>query len=322
MTPIVEALYGVPAPAKVNWFVHVLGRRPDGYHQLQTVFQFIDWCDLLDFELRPDARISRAAVEGLPDDDLSVRAAQLLQRASGCARGVHITLRKSIPSQAGLGGGSSDAATTLLALNRLWGLGWSREALCDLGLQLGADVPVFVAGRNAFAEGVGDVLAPVTLPAWDLVVVWPGQGLSTATVFGATSLRRDTSPVSVRAFEASLEHPCGASDGADALEQVISRGLGFGHNDLQPVAREALATLNEVEAWLHRRTGSERVAMSGSGSAMFAPLTARACHEVPVPDPEWRLRTCRALPMHPLHAWAADAVTHPHMREKGVDGAE
>ena len=322
MMPGPEGLYGVPAPAKINWFLHVLGRRPDGYHLLQTAFQFIDWCDRIDFELRLDGRVTRAHVEGLPDDDLSLRAARLLQQATGCGLGAHLTLRKSVPAQAGLGGGSSDAATTLLALNRLWGLGLSRQALCALGLQLGADVPVFVAGRNAFAEGVGEVLVPVTLPAWDLVVAWPGRGLATAAVFGAATLARDTPPVDVRAFKACLErrHLPGECDPALArATTLVPPGLDFGHNDLQPVAREALAELHAVEDWLRLRTGSRLVLMSGSGSAMFAPLLPTGEQNAPVPDPAWRVRACKALPVHPLHDWVGDATTPRTGSEKGVD---
>lgn len=316
MKPGVDGLYGVPAPAKINWFLHVLGRRADGYHLLQTVFQFIDWCDRIDFELRQDGRITRAHVEGLPDEDLSLRAARLLQQATGCALGAHLTLRKSVPAQAGLGGGSSDAATTLLALNRLWGLGLSREALCALGLQLGADVPVFVGGRNAFAEGVGEILVPVMLPAWDLVVAWPGRGLATAAVFGAATLARDTPPVNVQAFEASLER---CNPERDQATTLVPPGLDFGHNDLQPVAREALAELGAVEDWLRLRTGSRVVLMSGSGSAMFAPLCTTGEQDAPVPDPAWRVRTCRALTVHPLHDWVGNATSPSTEPEKGVD---
>ena len=308
MNPAVEALYGVPAPAKINWFLHVLGRRSDGYHLLQTVFQFIDWCDHLDFERRADGRVTRAPEPGLPDDDLSVRAARLLQQATGCGQGVHITLRKSIPAQAGLGGGSSDAATTLVALNRMWGLGLSRQALCALGLRLGADVPVFVGGRNAFAEGVGEVLAPVSLPSWDLMVAWPGVGLATPAVFGAESLRRDTSAVSASEFEACVGRRQAMRASTPGLDAATGLGLDFGRNDLQPVARQALGVLDDVAAWLRQRTGSSLVAMSGSGSAMFAPLAPTVWHETAPPDPSWRVRACKALTVHPLHDWAMDVA--------------
>ena len=223
-----DALYGVPAPAKINWFLHVLGRRADGYHELQTVFQFIDWYDRIDFERRADGVISRSGGPGLPDDDLCVRAARLLQRRTGCRDGVAMHLHKSIPAQAGLGGGSSDAATTLLALNRLWGLRLPRAALLELALQLGADVPVFVFGRNAFAGGVGERLQAVELPEWDVLVGWPGQGLATAAMFGDVLLRRDTPALSVDEFVAA-QRAAGATP-----------ALSFGRNDLQPVAEARL----------------------------------------------------------------------------------
>ena len=294
-----EALYGVPAPAKINWFVHVLGRRADGYHELQTVFQFIDWYDRIDFVRRRDGVIGRSGGPGLPDDDLCVRAARLLQRHAGCRDGVAMHLHKSIPAQAGLGGGSSDAATTLLALNRLWGLRLPRAELLELALQLGADVPVFVYGRNAFAGGVGERLHAVELPEWDLLVGWPGRGLATAAMFGDAALRRDTPPLGVDDFN-TAQRAAGAQP-----------ALSFGRNDLQPVAQARLPELAALVDWLAAH-GSGTPRMSGSGSALFVAGRADSgvgtdADELPA---DWQLRACRALRQHPLLDWAdgADAT--------------
>ncbi|MDE2252809.1 MAG: 4-(cytidine 5'-diphospho)-2-C-methyl-D-erythritol kinase [Betaproteobacteria bacterium] len=306
------ALYNIPAPAKVNWFVHVLGRRADGYHDLQTVFQFIDWCDWLDFERRDDGVISREVGDGLPAEDLSVKAARLLQAHSGCRLGVHIRLRKAIPAQAGLGGGSSDAASTLLALNLMWGLGLRRAQLMDLALELGADVPVFVFGRNAFAQGVGERLAAVELPAWSLLVGWPGTGLSTAAMFGSDLLTRNTPAETISGFAEFLNRAqharAGAVGPAACGDAGLARTLGleFGHNDLQPVAMAALPEMGALADWLKARTGSRLVAMSGSGSAMFAPCNPGVEFGHVAMAPSWKVRKCRALRGHPLLGWASD----------------
>jgi 4-diphosphocytidyl-2-C-methyl-D-erythritol kinase len=188
MNTALTELRDVPAPAKLNLFLHIVGRRADGYHLLQSVFMLIDWCDTLHFRLRQDGVIRRIdAVPGsaLPEIDLVVRAARALQVATGCALGADITLEKRLPAEAGLGGGSSDAASTLLALNRLWQLGLPRARLADIGLALGADVPFFIGGRNAWVEGVGEQLTPVDLPPGRFVVVKPPTGASTAAIFGS-----------------------------------------------------------------------------------------------------------------------------------------
>ncbi len=186
-----------PAPAKLNLFLHVVGRRADGYHLLQTVFRFIDRMDGLRFEPRPDNRIVLAApLPGVAaEDDLTVRAARLLQAATGCGQGATIHLAKNLPLGGGLGGGSSDAATVLLALNHLWATGVSRADLEKLGLQLGADVPVFIHGRNTFAEGVGERFSDVNLPPETYLVLHPAVNVPTAAIFGAPDLRRDTIPL-------------------------------------------------------------------------------------------------------------------------------
>src|SRR5258705_2236445 len=191
-----------PAPAKLNLFLHVLGRRPDGYHELQTAFQFVDLCDQLRFEPRADQRIVRTAgpAEVAPEEDLVVRAAEALRRATGTQLGVSIALEKHIPVGGGLGGGSSDAATTLVALNRLWGTALRTEELATIALELGADVPVFVHGKAALAAGVGEQLNPIQPPASDVVIVYPGVGVSTADVFQAPELTRNSTAITIRAL--------------------------------------------------------------------------------------------------------------------------
>ena len=183
-----------PAPAKLNLFLHVVGRREDGYHLLQTVFRFIDRADTLRFSPRSDDAIVLATpIPGVPaDSDLTVRAARLLQQATGCRQGATIHLDKQLPMGGGLGGGSSDAATVLLALNHLWGTGLNRPQLEKLGLSLGADVPVFVHGRNTFAEGIGEAFSDVELPPESYLVVHPDAHVPTAAIFGAPELKRDT----------------------------------------------------------------------------------------------------------------------------------
>ena len=178
-----RALFNLPAPAKINWFLHITGRRPDGYHTLQTVFQFIDWNDAIDLIRRDDGVIRRIGADDLPQDDLCVRAARLLQEFTGCRSGVDIHLRKSIPQQAGLGGGSSDAATVLLGLNLLWRLDLPRADLMSLALQLGADVPIFIFGRNAWAEGIGEHLTFIDLDQKQYIVLKPDCFISTQLLF-------------------------------------------------------------------------------------------------------------------------------------------
>jgi 4-diphosphocytidyl-2-C-methyl-D-erythritol kinase len=198
-----------PAPAKLNLFLHILGRRPDGYHELQTCFQFIDLCDEISIEVRRDGLIRRALeIPGLPaQSDLCIRAAKVLQEASGCALGADISLAKRIPVGAGLGGGSSDAATCLLALNHLWGVHWPKERLAALGLKLGADVPVFVHGRAAWAEGVGERLTPLYPPLApaeaNYLILKPNVFVSTAAVFQDPELTRNSVPITIHGFLAS-----------------------------------------------------------------------------------------------------------------------
>ncbi|NNF52528.1 MAG: 4-(cytidine 5'-diphospho)-2-C-methyl-D-erythritol kinase [Gammaproteobacteria bacterium] len=234
-----------PAPAKLNLFLHIVGQRTDGYHLLQTAFQFIDLCDSLVFTPRDDTKISRSAgLEGLPpDEDLVVRAAKLLSAATGIRRGVDIRVDKKIPSGGGLGGGSSDAATTLLALNRLWRLNLGNDSLQTLGLKLGADVPVFVGGRAAWGEGTGEKLSPMDFPAPFYVVVKPACGVVTADVFQDPELTRNSSPVTIPGF--------------------LSEG---GRNDCEAVVRRRYPEVAQALDWLGS-FGDAR--LTGTGSCVF-----------------------------------------------------
>jgi 4-diphosphocytidyl-2-C-methyl-D-erythritol kinase len=294
------ALYDVPAPAKLNLFLHVVGRRPDGYHLLQSVFVLIDWCDTLHFERRSDGRLQRHDLgPTLPADDLSLRAARALQQASGTPLGADLSVLKNLPWGAGLGGGSSDAASTLLALNRLWGLHWPRQRLQQIALPLGADVPFFVGGRNALVEGIGERLT--TLPegcaaGQRFAVVKPQEGIATSAIFGSPLLVRNTEAVIVMSFLADA-----------GLELKLLQG--YGRNDLQPPAEASCAAVTQVAAWLTTRLGNSR--MSGSGSSVFARIGAddspqltgpvEALQELP---PAWVGRLCRSLDHHPLVGWA------------------
>jgi 4-diphosphocytidyl-2-C-methyl-D-erythritol kinase len=290
-----NALYDVPAPAKVNWFLHVVGRRADGYHLLQSMFVLIDWSDTLHFERRSDGRLQRHDLSAtLPAEDLSLRAARLLQAESCCRLGADIHVDKRVPWAAGLGGGSSDAATTLLALNRLWGLDWPRAQLLALAPKLGADVPFFVGGRNAFVQGIGDELDPIDMPRLSLALVKPAAGLATADVFGHPALVRNTPSATLPGFLADASQPG-------------FWGSGWGRNDLQPPAEDRCPEVAQAAAWLQRHFGNSR--MTGSGSAVFArngmadaPL-ATWPQEDPLPA-GWAGRMCRSLDRHPLFGWA------------------
>jgi 4-diphosphocytidyl-2-C-methyl-D-erythritol kinase len=245
-----------PAPAKLNLFLHVTGRRPDGYHTLQTLFQFLDVGDDLRFDLTDDGRIARASrLPGVPEEsDLCMRAARLLQAASGATQGAIIHLDKRLPLGGGLGGGSSDAATTLLALNELWGCNLAPGALAALGLKIGADVPVFVHGHAAWAEGVGEMLTPVEPPERWVVVLIPAVSVSTAQVFAAYDNELDLTPyspaITIRDFHA-----------------------GRGRNDLEPVVRRLYPEVDNALKWLGY-FGDAR--MTGSGACVFLPVADEA----------------------------------------------
>lgn len=273
-----------PAPAKLNLFLHVTGRRADGYHTLQTVFQLIDWCDTLHFRRRDDGVVVRTnEVPGVDhDSDLIVRAARALQRATGTRFGAELTIDKVLPMGGGIGGGSSDAATTLLALNKLWGLGLPRARLMEIGLALGADVPFFLFGENAFAQGIGEELAPVSLPDSWFVVIHPRQHVPTAAIFSDERLTRNT-PVSIIADFAACTNK-----------------FDFGRNDLEPIATAKFGEVARALEWLRQHSPHAR--MTGSGACVFArytcPQTAQQVIErLP---PEWDGRCVRSLSRHPL----------------------
>lgn len=271
-----------PAPAKINLFLHVVGRRADGYHLLQTAFRLLDHGDSLRFTPRADGRVARVSeLPGVAEDaDLAVRAARLLQREAGVAAGVDIELDKRLPLGGGLGGGSSDAATVLLALNRLWQVNWPRRRLQEIGLQLGADVPFFIFGRSAFAEGVGEALQALPLPpAWYLVIE-PGVAVPTAQIFSDPKLTRDTKPIKMPDFS-----------------------TGWGRNDLQPVVCARYQAVGEAIEWLGRFAPAR---MSGSGACVFAEfaeeaMARRTLDALPAP---WRGWVARGLDRHPLYECA------------------
>lgn len=281
------SLYDVPAPAKLNLFLHITGQRADGYHLLQSVFMLIDWQDSLHFERLQSPEVSRQDLNpdapALPGNDLCVRAALALQAATGYAHGVRIAIDKHIPSQAGMGGGSSDAASTLVALNRLWNLNLNRTALEQIGLKLGADVPFFIRGQNAWVEGIGETITPLTgaarLPASSFWVLQPPSGLSTQSIFTSANLQRSTKLATIEDFAA--DH------------------YGFGHNDLQPVAEALCPDVLQANNWL--KSQGLRATMTGSGSAVFA----QACKDINLSaaPSEWKIKLCKNLEEHPLSHW-------------------
>ena len=288
-----KSLQNVLAPAKLNLFLHITGRKPDGYHLLQSVFMLIDWYDTLHFEARPKGQISREDLSApLPTDDLITRAARLLQQASGTTLGAHIAIDKSIPAQAGMGGGSSDAATCLLALNKLWNLNYSVKQLSQLGLQLGADVPFFLCGHNAWVEGIGEIIQPIDLPPAQFMVVKPAEGLETSKIFASEALKRDTKPATISVFAADP--------------------YGFGHNDLQPVAQHLCPQISDAIEWLETSKLAPVVVkgrMTGSGSAVFAqvPLgtNLNQMPQVPATWQNWKIRMCGNLEVHPQKGWSS-----------------
>lgn len=276
-----QSIYDVSAPAKLNLFLHITGRRADGYHLLQSVFMLIDWCDTLHFDLRPDGQISREdLLTPLPTDDLIVRAARALKVASGTSLGAHIGIDKRIPAQAGMGGGSSDAASTLLALNRLWQLHYPLGKLAQIGLALGADVPFFLGGQNAWVEGIGELLTPIQLPKRRFLVVKPTEGLDTKLIFLDASLKRDTETAIISGFAADIND--------------------FGRNDLQSVAQKLCPGVNQAINWLELMGLKGR--MTGSGSAVFAQVLDD--FELANVPSTWQTKLCNSLEVHPLAGWA------------------
>jgi len=322
-------LYDVPAPAKLNLFLHVTGRREDGYHLLQTVFRFIDLCDMLHFERSSDGLVvCDHEIPGLPaEENLIVRAARALQQATGAKWGARISCDKRIPAGGGLGGGSSDAASTLIALNRLWETGLNRRQLMELALPLGADVPVFVYGQPAFAEGVGEVLTGVDLPERAYLVAQPAQHVSTPHVFTDPGLTRDTKSIKITVFaDWVLRHQIMQGQmpeqAKQAAKQTVHEGSGFsscffGRNDLEPVVRARYPVVEKALAFLRQNGICAR--MTGSGACLFAEFVTHEqallnqqkiigkipyCGDtVPVIEAAW---ACHGLLDHPLRYWTKD----------------
>ncbi len=268
-----------PAPAKLNLFLHVTGRRADGYHELQTLFQLIDLCDTVAIRVREDGQIERPV--GPPEvpceADLTVRAARALQSATGTHLGASLKVRKRIPQGGGLGGGSSDAATTLLALNEMWNCGLSLSELASLSRSLGADVPVFVQGSSAWAEGVGERLTPVTLPGKWYVVIYPGVAMSTREVFQSPELTRNSPLITLRAFFES-----------------------GGRNDCEPVVRSRAPQVAEALEWLARFAPAR---LTGTGSCVFSAFGSAGDAErlaARVPD-RWMSFVAQGLNTSPVH---------------------
>ena len=274
-----------PAPAKLNLFLHVTGRRADGYHELQTLFQLLDWGDDVLIRALEKPEIRRCGPEyGVPfDQDLVIRAARLLQRETGCRKGAEIGVVKNIPMGSGMGGGSSDAATVLLVLNRLWGCGLDIGRLAELGAELGADVPVFVRGRTAMAEGIGEKLTPVELGARHYILVFPGISIPTPEVFAAPGLKRDSRHIS--------------------LEEARN---GEGRNDCEPVARQAWPALDEAFGKL---APWGRPALTGTGSGIFIPASDR-------PSAESAAQEIKSL----YNSRAASGVDHSPVHERLYTG--
>ena len=325
-------LHDIPAPAKINLFLHVTGRRADGYHLLQTVFRFIDVHDRIQLERRDDGRVLRAIdLPGVPEDiDLSLRAAKALQQATGTTYGVNVALEKNLPAGGGLGGGSSDAASVLVALNRLWNTGLSRQELMRIGLTLGADVPVFVFGQNAFAEGVGEDLQAVTLPDRWYVVIQPNVSVPTGAIFTAPDLTRDTPLITIADFSASLNSSGqGLTGKTSASNNVGGSGSvevqqSFGRNDLEPVVfarfEEVARVAREVDALIAAgsvsgpKTGDStgprcKVRMSGSGACLFteheseaAALATAQQIAAKIQGVRW-VQATAGLNVHPLLDW-------------------
>ncbi len=287
MSATLKELRNLSAPAKLNLFLHITGRKADGYHLIESVFQLIDWQDTIHLTLREDGVISRQDMlpsynATLPEEDLCIRAARALQQATGCSLGAHIQLEKRIPAQAGLGGGSSDAASCLLGLNRLWQLQLTRAQLEQIGLTLGADVPFFLRGRNAWVSGIGEQIEPLPTGILDadqhFVVVKPERGLPTPAIFGSPELKRNTPNAIISLF---AENP-----------------YNFGCNDLQAVGALFEPQVNQALALLNQQGLKPR--MTGSGSAVFAPCAADFQPQANAMPANWQQRVCKSLDVHPL----------------------
>ncbi|MCI5851565.1 MAG: 4-(cytidine 5'-diphospho)-2-C-methyl-D-erythritol kinase [Sutterellaceae bacterium] len=284
-----ENFLNLPAPAKINLFLHLVGRRADGYHLLQSVFLLVSLADQVDLGLRRDGAIRRSGdVAGDPERDLCVRAARLLRQKTGCGLGADIVVRKRIPAGAGLGGGSSDAATALIGLSRLWGLQVPGALLAEWGSELGADVPFFIRGRNALVEGIGEAVTPADVPEKWFALVWPGVLSATDVAFHRFDLTKKSSSLKI--------------SGLSELYESGRFSFGYGRNDLQPVVTDYLPAVRQAVEFLSR-SGAAR--MTGSGAAVFLPCEKRADAERALEGlPEgWRGWTVRSLPSHPLLGW-------------------
>ena len=276
------------SPAKLNLFLHIVGRRPDGYHLLQSVFQLIDWCDTLTLKLIPENEVRRInPIPGVPpESDLVVRAAKLLKEFCQIENGVEIDLKKEIPMGAGLGGGSSDAASTLIGLNALWDLHLSKETLAKLGIQLGADVPFFIFGQNAFVEGIGEQIQEIALETQDFLVLFPNQGISTVSIFHDPELTRD--------------HPQLPIDG------FLASPWSFQTNDCQAVAMRICPEVKQALDWISQILPGSKPRMSGSGSSVFAVLgpktdTAKLENLLQNLPKGWLSRIVRGLNKNPAY---------------------
>ena len=268
------------APAKLNLFLHIVGRRTDGYHELQSVFVLIDLCDTIRFTPNQSGQIIRSGdIIGAPEKDLCVRAAKLLQQKTNTSFGVEINVTKRIPAGAGLGGGSSDAATTLMALNHLWDLKLSRDTLIGIATQLGADVPFFLLGTNAWVEGIGEKLTPISIPELSFAVIWPGVGQNTGEIFSHPDLTRNTKYVTMSILDAA---------------RSSGDWMGLGHNDLEPIAK---IVNPEVKKLL---TTLPQFRLTGSGSAVFALMpeseAKRVFENLPT---KWKHFSVKSLKIHP-----------------------
>jgi 4-diphosphocytidyl-2-C-methyl-D-erythritol kinase len=291
-----RCIYNIPAPAKINSFLHVVGQRPDGYHELQSVFLLIDWYDYINFDLRTDGKITREDINtkprsALPVHDLCVKTAYALQEFTGSTQGVHIGLSKNIPIEAGLGGGSSNAATTLIALNQLWGLSLSKKQLLQVAKPLGADISFFIEGRHAWVEGTGDKLTPLQLPLQTFLLIKPNTGIVTQDVFQHKDLRRSTEIVHISDFMSKIK------DDPDKL-------MTFGNNDLQSVAQQLCPAVKKTLKILQYKGLYGK--MTGSGSTIFSlskmPHTDFKRLKKALPK-NYMLRLCNSIERHPLFEW-------------------
>ena len=277
-----------PAPAKLNLFLHITGRRADGYHFLQTVFQLLDWGDTIHCRVRDDGEIRRVeAHSGVAESsDLVVRAARLLKSATGSRSGAELRVEKRIPVGGGMGGGSSDAASTLVALNQLWRCGLALDALANLGLQLGADVPLFIHGRSAFAEGVGELLVPIELAEQTYVVCDPGVSIATADLFQAHELTRDSAPLTIAGFVSGSNT----------------------QNAFEPVVRARYPAIGKALDWLSK-SGNAR--LTGTGGVVFLAIGADEASAIAADCPEgMRAWVARGINVSPLLALCGDSSDH------------